>query len=94
MSYRITSYSALQANLSAANTAVMLCRANVGRLPLSSDERDETIGRVRKQIGELKAMILELTRSDDRRRCSPIIGTVRRSNAGERPTEAAARTEP
>ena len=39
MSYRITSYSALQANLSAANTAVMLCRANIGRLPLSGGKR-------------------------------------------------------
>lgn len=94
MSYRVATYTSLQANLSAANTAVMLCRANIGRLPLSSDERDETIGRIRKQIGELEAMILELTRADDRRRCSPIIGTVRRSKSGERPTEAAARAQP
>jgi hypothetical protein len=78
MKYRITSYSALQANLSAANTAVMLCRANIGRLPLSSDERDETIGRVRKQIGDLEAMILELTRPETRKRCSPVI----RSHSG------------
>lgn len=60
MSYRITTYSALQANLSAANTAVMLCRANIGRMPLSSQERQETIDRIRKQIGELETLILEL----------------------------------
>ena len=60
MSYRITTYSALQANLSAANTAVMLCRANIGRMPLSSQEREETIDRIRKQIGELETLILEL----------------------------------
>lgn len=60
MSYRITTYSALQANLSAANTAVMLCRANIGRMPLSSQERDATIDRIRKQIGELETLILEL----------------------------------
>ena len=60
MSYRITTYSALQANLSAANTAVMLCRANIGRLPMSSQEREETIDRIRKQIGELETLILEL----------------------------------
>ncbi|GGF80482.1 hypothetical protein GCM10011402_36370 [Paracoccus acridae] len=60
MSYRITTYSALQANLSAANTAVRLCRANIGRLPLSDQERDATIDRIRKQIGELETLILEL----------------------------------
>ena len=94
MSYRVATYTALQANLSVANTTMTLCRANIGRLPMTSHERDETIGRIRKQIGELEAMILELTRADDRRRCSPIIGTVRRSKAGERPTEAAARAQP
>ena len=94
MSYRVATYTALQANLSVANTTMALCRANIGRLPMTSHERDQTIGRIRKQIGELEAMILELTRSDDRRRCSPIIGTVRRSKAGERPTEAAARAQP
>ena len=60
MSYRITTYSALQAHLSAANTAVMLCRANIGRLPLSDQERNTTIDRIRKQIGELETLILEL----------------------------------
>lgn len=60
MRYRITTYSALHANLSAANTAVMLCRANIGRLPLSSQERDATIHRIRKQIGELETLLLEL----------------------------------
>lgn len=60
MSYRITTYSALQANLSAANTAVMLCRANIGRIFLSSQEREETIDRIRKQIGELETLILKL----------------------------------
>lgn len=59
--YRVTTYAALQANLPAAGTTVGLCRASLGRLPLS-EERAETIERLRKQMGDLDAMILELNR--------------------------------
>ena len=87
MSYRITTYGALQANLSAANTAVMLCRANIGRMPLSSDEREGTIGRVRKQIGELEAMVLELRGPGGKYR-APFIRTRRRKAPALRRTDA------
>ena len=87
MSYRITSYSALQANLSAANTAVMLCRAHISRLPLSGDEREETIGRVRKQIGELEALILELT-GPGGKNSAPFIRTRLRKAPAPRRTNA------
>lgn len=53
MSYRITSYEALQGNLSAAGTTLMLCRANLGRLGLSHEEKDDTLWRVERQITEL-----------------------------------------
>ena len=62
MGYRITTYGALKANLSAAGTTVGLCRAAISRLPLSDEERAETIERLRKQMGDLDAMILELNR--------------------------------
>lgn len=87
MSYRITTYSALQANLSAANTAVMLCRANIGRLPLLGDEREETIGRVRKQIGELEAMILELS-GPGGKQSAPFVRTRRRKAPAPRRADA------
>lgn len=87
MSYRVATFPALHANLSATHAAVVLCRANIGRLALSEDERKETIERIRRQISELEAMILELTRPDDRRRSSPVLKTVRRAEH-ERPSGA------
>lgn len=87
MSYRITTYSALQANLSAASTAVLLCRATIGRLPLSREEREETIGRLQKQIGELDAMILELE-GPGGRRTAPFLRTRRRKAPARRRVDA------
>ncbi|MTE01143.1 hypothetical protein GIY56_12680 [Paracoccus sp. YIM 132242] len=87
MSYRIATYGALQANLSAANTSVMLCRASIGRLPLTSAERDETIERISKQIRELEAMLLELS-GPGRKKGTPFIRTRRRKSPAPRRTGA------
>lgn len=76
MSYRITSYEALQGNLSAAGTTLMLCRANLGRLGLTHEEKDDTLWRVERQITELEAMRLELTRPVTHKRSAP---TAKRS---------------
>lgn len=62
MSYRITSYEALWENLSAAGTTLMLCRANIGEMDLSDQEKSDTLWRIRLQIAELEAMRLELIR--------------------------------
>ena len=75
MSYRVTSYEALQANLSAAGTTLMLCRANIGRIAMSDEEKAGTLRKIERQIAELEGMRLELTRPSTHKRCSPIIKT-------------------
>jgi hypothetical protein len=76
MSYRVTSYEALHTNLSAAGTTLMLCRANIGRIDLSDEEKADTLWRIDRQIAELEAMRLELTRPATHKRSSP---TLRKS---------------
>lgn len=86
----VTTLSALQANLSAANTAVSLCRANIGQLAMRPGEWDDTGARTRKQIDDREAMILEMTRPETRKRCSPILNSRQRRLAKE--GQAAAQT--
>lgn len=83
MGYRITTYGALKANLSAAGTTVGLCRAAISRLPLSDEERAETIERLRKQMGDLDAMILELNRPEGKQGI-PFVRTRRRKTPAPR----------
>lgn len=71
MSYRVTTYGVLQANLSAAGTTLMLCRANIGRIDLSEEEKADTLWRIERQIAELEGMRLELTRPAPHKRCAP-----------------------
>ncbi|MGR3440047.1 MAG: hypothetical protein ACU0HS_18055 [Paracoccus sp. (in: a-proteobacteria)] len=87
MSYRITTYSALQANLSAAGTTLGLSRAALCRLPLPDTERAETIERLRKQISELEAMILELE-GPGRKQSAPFLRTRRRKAPAPRRADA------
>lgn len=62
MSSRGTSYKAFHANLSAAGTTLMLCRANLRHLEISHAETVETLWRIKRQIAELEGMHLELSR--------------------------------
>lgn len=61
MSYRISSIDALTHNIAVANTTVMLCRANVGRIAMTCEQRQELDARVRRQIRELEAISAHLT---------------------------------
>lgn len=70
MTYRITTCEGVQANLSAANTTVMLCRANIGRMAINDEERADLIWRIERQIAELEGMALELKLNMPRRRSS------------------------
>ena len=79
MSYRVTTGEALQANLSAAGNTLMLCRANIGRIPMSDENKADTLWRIERQISELEAMRLELTRIATHKRCTP---TIRKPNSG------------
>lgn len=60
MTYRVSKYSALSTNLAAANTAVLLCRANIIRIPMNAEQRQDIERRVRLQIVELEAILMEL----------------------------------
>jgi hypothetical protein len=71
MSYRVTTYQALHANLSAAGTTLMLCRANIGRINLSEEETADTLWRIERQMAELEGMRLELTRPATHKRSAP-----------------------
>ncbi|MFC3170319.1 hypothetical protein [Paracoccus fontiphilus] len=71
MSYRVTTYEALQANLSATGNTLMLCRANIGRIPMSDEDKADTLWRIERQMTELEAMRMELTRPAPHRRCAP-----------------------
>lgn len=62
MSYRIMSYEALQANISAAGTTIMLCRANLEQMDLSPEEMMDLLWRIEYQIAELKGMQVVLDR--------------------------------
>lgn len=70
MSYRITSYDTLQANISAAGTTVMLCRANLEQVELSHEDMMDLLWRIERQIAELKGMQVELDHMSQRRRAS------------------------
>ena len=71
MSYRVTPCEALQANLSAAGNTLILCRANIGRIPMSNENKADTLWRIERQIAELEAIGLELTRPAIHKRCAP-----------------------
>ncbi|WP_234853634.1 hypothetical protein [Paracoccus everestensis] len=71
MSYRVTSYEALQTNLSAAGTTLMLCRANIGRIGLSEEQKADTLWRIERQMAELEGMRLEMTRPATHKRSAP-----------------------
>ena len=71
MTHRITTYEVLRANLSAAGTTLMLCRANIGRMNLSNEEKADTLWRIERQMTELEGMRLELTRLATHKRCAP-----------------------
>ncbi|WP_306752217.1 hypothetical protein [Paracoccus actinidiae] len=60
MSNCVTPYEAFHANLSAAGTTLMLCRANLRSLNLSQAETAKTLWKIERQICELEAMYLEL----------------------------------
>jgi len=66
--YRITSYEALVGNLAAAGAMIVLCRANIGRLGLDDQEKEDVLRRTERLIAELDAMRLELSRPAKRRR--------------------------
>ena len=71
MSYRVTPHEALQVNLSAAGSTLILCRANIGRIPMTDEDKADTLWRIERQIAELEAMRLELTRPATHKRCPP-----------------------
>lgn len=71
MSYRVTTYEALQTNLSAAGTTLMLCRANIGRIGLSEEQKADTLWRIERKMVELEGMRLELTRPTTHKRSAP-----------------------
>ena len=60
MDYRITSYTALVDNLAAANTMVMLCRANLEQVPLTPEEQNDVVWRVHLQRRELDSILAHL----------------------------------
>lgn len=62
MSPRMTSYDTLHANLSAAGTTIMLCRANLEHVDLSPEDMMDLVWRIARQIEELKGMQGELGR--------------------------------
>ena len=56
----MTKYKALQINLCAAGTTVMLCRANLEKVELSEEEKADLLWRLECQINELESMRLEV----------------------------------
>jgi hypothetical protein len=56
MSNCVTPYEAFHANLSAAGTTLMLCRANLRSLNISQAETAKTLWKIERQICELEAM--------------------------------------
>lgn len=60
MTYRVSKFSALSSNLASANTAVLLCRANICRIPMTAEQKREIERRVRIQIVELEAILMEI----------------------------------
>lgn len=76
MSYRITTYSALVGNLATANTAVMLCRANIERIPMTSEEQSNVAWRVSLQIRELEGLLAHLKKADRRTHREAPGGTI------------------
>ncbi|MTE01131.1 hypothetical protein GIY56_12615 [Paracoccus sp. YIM 132242] len=62
MSYRLTTYEAIQDNLSAATITVMLCRANLEQVDLSEQDKADMLWRIECQISELEGMRTELAR--------------------------------
>lgn len=57
MTYRITTLSGLVANLDAANTTVMLCRANIDRIQMTPEEQDDVVWQVQLQMRELEGIL-------------------------------------
>lgn len=64
MTYRVTSHTALVSNLAAANTAVMLCRANIERIQMTNEQRNNITWKVCLQIRELEGILTHLKKTD------------------------------
>ena len=69
MSNCVTPYEAFHANLSAAGTTLMLCRANLRALNISQEETAKTLWKIERQIFELEAMYLELRDHSEGGKC-------------------------
>lgn len=69
MSNCVTPYEAFHANLSAAGTTLMLCRANLRSLNISQEETAKTLWKIERQIFELEAMYLELRDHSEGYKC-------------------------
>ena len=69
MSNYVTPYEAFYANLSAAGTTLMLCRANLRSLNISQEETAKTLWKIERQIFELEAMYLELRDHSEGGKC-------------------------
>ena len=69
MSNCVTPYEAFHANLSAAGTTLMLCRANLRSLNISQEETAKTLWKIERQIFELEAMYLELRDHSEGGKC-------------------------
>lgn len=60
MTYSMGYFDGIQESLSSANSTVMLCRANLGQVELSEEDRANLIWRIERQRAELEAMFHEL----------------------------------
>ena len=49
----------------------MLCRANIGRIGLSEEQKADTLWRIERQMTELEGMRLEMTRPATHKRSAP-----------------------
>lgn len=63
MTYRITTHTALVSNLAAANTTVMLCRANIERIQMTPEEQSDIAWRVHLQMRELEGILAHVNKA-------------------------------
>ena len=64
MTYRVTTHTALVSNLAAANTTVMLCRANIERIQMTPEEQSDLVWRVQLQMRELEGILAHLRKAN------------------------------
>lgn len=64
MTYRVTTHTALVSNLAAANTTVMLCRANIERIQMTPEEQSDIAWRVHLQMRELEGILAHIKKAD------------------------------